>query len=419
MLEKLLRIVIVTCLLFLAVASDVASARTTLVQWDWFDRSTKEGKTWWDYVEKTVEDKFGVDFLLRPSPDIEVQFPVAMAAGVPVDAIQVSYRSSRAWSESGFLLPLNDYLKTSTISLSDFVPASLPPVTLGGKVYAIPWIADFHVLMLSLDLFDAAGLDSAAAQTWDWNRFVEITRKLTRVDGSGRYQQVGYAADPGVETWWPWFYANGGKFFNDNETRAAFNSPEGVESLKFLNQLWNEYKVARGDFANLNAFTKGQVGILQTGPWMDNELKGIAPDVRIDFAIFPKGPMGQKNATDVWVNYRAIPATTKRPDLAWKYLEWYNGSREVKYKVMGSHRSPYIPFYTSKAWVDSLVTQPQRRRFLAFLQSAQLQPLKAGPEWRGTVHDLVVQAILGQLSPSTALNQAEERVNAALAKVNK
>lgn len=299
------------------------------------------------------------------------------------------------------------------MSIHEFIPGAFDPVTVDGQIYAIPWIADYRVLLLNVDRWEEVGIDVFITEDWNWSMFLETAQKLTRYGADGEPVQTGYAADASRWTWLPWLFSNGGSFFNEDETAAAFNTEAGREALEFLNQLYT-VDVMHPELTGRPNFLAGRAAMFHTYPGEDNHVLTSAPDMNVWYAMIPQGPSGFGPVTDMNINYRAIPATTQNPDLAWEYLKWYHTARTVKYEIMGSHRSPWVPFYESAEWVYSLDDYPHRATIPEFMQKTKFDPVKELSAWSGEVNHLISAAIRGELDPGNALEQAEQIVNAAL-----
>lgn len=395
----------------LALLPVAAAAAPTIVQWDWFDKSSKEGGPWWTYVEEHLKNEWGVDFEMGIGWD-EAKVPISISSGVVIDGIQIPFHQAANWTELGLLYPITDFLeRDETISIEDFVPGSFDPVTKDGEIYALPWIMDFELILVNVDLFRELGIDPKATDDWDWDVFLDVAKKLTRIQGDGDVERVGFAAWMNRWTWATFLFANGGKFFNEDETAAAFNSPEGMEALEFLMEMHLQHRVMQAGFEGEDAFISGRSGMTLSGPWVE---AFFSFPFEFDFAMIPKGPSATQSSTRAWINYRAIPATTSDPELAWRYLSWYNAQRAVKYEMIGTHRSPYLPFYFTPEWEASLYERPWNHKIPQMLQLATLDPQRAAGHWSDPVNVLIMEAIGGTRSPADALSQSETIVNAAL-----
>gem|GEM_PF-3083875 len=403
-------VVVIAVLILPAIRTAPASATQKIVQWDWFDKSTKEGGPWWTYVEEQLR-AWGVEFEMGIGWD-EAKVPISISSGVVIDGIQIPFHQAANWTELGLLYPITDFLERDpTISIEDFVPGSFDPVTKDGEIYALPWIMDFELILVNVDLFRELGIDPKVTDDWDWDIFLDVAKKLTRFDASGDVTRAGFAAWLNRWTWTTFLFANGGRFFNEGETAAAFNSQQGLEALEFLTEMHLEHRVVQPGFEGEEAFISGLSGMTLSGPWVE---AFFSFPMEFDFAMIPRGPSASRPSTRAWINYRAIPATTSDPELAWKYLSWYNAQRGVKYQMIGTHRSPYLPFYFTPEWEASLYERPWNHKIPQMLQLATLDPQRGAGHWSDPVNGLIMEAINGTRSPVDALTQAETIVNAAL-----
>lgn len=405
-------VTLVVSTMMLLGASPVMAA-DTFIQWDWFDRGALGGATWWGYIEEQMKERWGVDFEVSAGWD-EARVPISISSGITIDSIQVPFHQAANWTEAGLLYPITDYIaRDESVSLDDFIPESFQPVTMDGEIYALPWIMDFELVLVNVDLFREVGLDPSVTDDWDWDDFLEVARTLTVIDSNGDVTRTGFAGWMNRWTWMTFLFSNGGLFFNEDETQAAFNTPQGLEALEFLTAMHLEHRVMQPGFEGEQAFIDGRSGMTLSGPWV--EAFWDFP-MEFDFAMIPKGPSADQPSTRSWVNYRAIPATTSDPDLAWQYLSWYNSLRAIKYEMIGTHRSPYLPFYFTTEWERSLDERPWNHKIPYMLQLSQLDPQRAAAYWSDPVNELIMDAIAGERSPADALAQAETIVNAGLSR---
>lgn len=93
----------------------------TIVQWDWFDTSTPSGQQWWSYVADYVHHELGAQFEISGG-GVDDRFPVAVAGGVPIDAIQVPYHLAQFWPKVGCFIPLRSILNATTCQFMSSFP---------------------------------------------------------------------------------------------------------------------------------------------------------------------------------------------------------------------------------------------------------------------------------------------------------
>jgi len=148
------------------------------------------------------------------------------------------------WVDAGWLVPLNDVIPQRMIE--QWPPAMVPSTMKDGKIYFIRHQTEPRVVFYRKDLVEKAG----ATKPTTWSEFVDLAKKLTvDKDGDGNIDQwgYGYSASPTGETihetYGSFLYVAGGKFWEEDGT-PAFNSPEGLEALKFMVDLVTKYKVS-------------------------------------------------------------------------------------------------------------------------------------------------------------------------------
>src|SRR5688572_16502555 len=107
--------------------------------------------------------------------------------------------------------------------------------TASGKVYALPFAISLPIVYVNLDLAKKAGADPAnLPKTWDG--LIELARKIKALgpDISG----ITYAWDiTGNWLWQAPVFARGGTMLNSDETKVAFNGPEGQFAIRTLARL--------------------------------------------------------------------------------------------------------------------------------------------------------------------------------------
>ncbi len=109
-----------------------------IVQWDWFDKSTKEGGPWWTYVEEQLKG-WGVGFEMGVGWD-EAKVPIAISSGVVIDGIQIP-SPSRQLDRGRAPLSHRRLFRAQSDALLRTSCRALDSVTKDGEIYAYrgPW----------------------------------------------------------------------------------------------------------------------------------------------------------------------------------------------------------------------------------------------------------------------------------------
>ncbi|MFH0296707.1 ABC transporter substrate-binding protein [Bradyrhizobium sp. 31Argb] len=131
--------------------------------------------------------------------------------------------------------------------------------TASGKIYALPFAISLPIVYVNLDLLKQAGGDpNNLPKTWD-----ELIAQAKKIKALGPdINGVTYVWDiTGNWLWQAPVFARGGTMLNADETKVAFNGPEGQFAIRMLARLVNE-----GGMPNLDqpamraAFAAGKTG---------------------------------------------------------------------------------------------------------------------------------------------------------------
>jgi len=259
------------------------------------------------------------------------KFLASVAAGTQPDAYMIP-TGPIALAVQGGLMPLDSYLKTSSvIKQADFWPGTWATCTYKGHVYCIPYDYDTFGLFWNKDAFKAAGLpENKPPRTWA--ELETYAQKLTIKDKKGAITQLGFAPwnIQGSFQEWP-MWAMGGQLWDFKTGKPTANTPANVQALQ-----WEvDWAKKFGGFDQINRFTsatqnnsyyEGQkVAMWMAESWWLSTMQQQEPKLRYGVASFgiptPTGKEALVNGA-MDGNMLGIPAGSKHPDLAWKFIEW-------------------------------------------------------------------------------------------------
>jgi multiple sugar transport system substrate-binding protein len=168
----------------------------------------------------------------------------------------------------GILQPIDDLYKQLGIDPTDIIDVAWKGAQVDGKQYAIP--IDVHPLTLYINVkeFQAAGLDPNKPPT-TMDEFLADAQKLTD-PSKGQYGfGSGYNGGLPFRIWMSLIWQHkDGQVLTPDGTKAAFNSPAGIESLQFMSDLVYKYKVSPQSEDDVDSdFKKGIIGMVIEGPW--------------------------------------------------------------------------------------------------------------------------------------------------------
>jgi multiple sugar transport system substrate-binding protein len=306
------------------------------------------------------------------------------------------------------------------VNWDDFWVGERDVATVKGKVIGIPALVDNLAVVYNKTLFAKAGLQPPAAN-WTWNDFVADAQKLTNAAS----KQFGTAyVTPGTEdTVWHWealLWEAGGAILNSTNTKAAFDSPAGLQALTTLQTMAvkdHSMYLDPSDSEYANLFNSGKIGMLVTGPW---DLSGF-PNAKYGVQVMPSYPGSSGghqtiSGPDNWVVFNNGSA---RVAAAEKFLLWLTSTAQAKSFSLATgdlpirasvENSPGFLAQMNKALpgVDTFVTN------LSNVKQARPQ-LATYPQISTVIGNMIVAVLLGKSQPQAALASAAQKVNQILA----
>jgi len=306
------------------------------------------------------------------------------------------------------------------VDWSDFWVGERDVATVNGKVIGIPALVDNLAVVYNRTLFSAAGLQPPGTN-WTWDQFAADARKLT----IPAKKQFGTAyVTPGSEdTVWHWealLWEAGGQILNASNTKAAFDSPAGLESLNTLRTMAVSDKsmyLDPSDNEYTNLFNSGKIGMLVTGPWDLSAFPAVKYGVQF-MPSFPGSTSGHQTISgpDNWVIFNN---GAKRVAAAENFLIWMTATPQATYFSLHTGDLPIrqsiqnAPGFLQQMdqalpGVDTFVTN------LGNVKQARPQ-LPTYPKISTILGQMIVSVLLGKAQPQAALASAAQQVNQALA----
>jgi len=342
---------------------------------------------------------------------------VALQGGEPPD-ITYQYGSSLASvAAAPGLVDLTDWVKTPDVDWEDFIPGAREAATVDGKVLGIPALVDNLALVYNKDLFDQAGLDYPTPD-WTWDDLRAAAKALT--DPAEKRFGFAYPMDASEDSVWHWdplLWQKGGSILTEDGSKAAFNSPEGVEALELFAGMAVDDKSVYLDIQNsayTSLFNNGRIGMLETGPW---DLASF-PDVDYGVEILPgfDGDHQTIAGPDMWC---VFDNGGGRKEAALEFLQWLTAAEQVQKEDLATG---HLPIRLSVADDEGFVGEmakalPGVDVFAHNLQNVeQARPvLDAYPQISEAMGTAIVSAMLGESDPKAALDKAAQESNDALA----
>lgn len=266
--------------------------------------------------------------------------------GSAFDVVNVTFIYSSRWINSGWLTPLDDYIKNPNLTagdfaIDDFLPGARAPETgRDGKLYGIPWTAEALLSASSrFDLVQQAGL--AFPDTTD--DLVKVLQAVNRKD-----RVAGFVADNHYGwTFVPYLHAFGGDVFRKapDDLFPTLDTPEAIAAADYYARLVRDFgpdgaityqpdQVTQAlKLGRVNFTDAGQLHLAQLGdPATSKTIKTVK------FGQVPKGPAGRFPGTAV--HALGIPAGSKNKEAAWAFIQWALSKQTTRRAVEAGYGSP-------------------------------------------------------------------------------
>jgi sn-glycerol 3-phosphate transport system substrate-binding protein len=145
------------------------------------------------------------------------------------------------------IVPIDNFVKTEDDRkwLGSFYKAFMLNSQTGGKTWGVPFQRSTVVQYWNKELFKEAGLDpNKPPQTW--KELVEVGKKLTKADASGKVTQFGVQIPSSGFPYWLFqglTTQNGAILANEAGTQVKFDDPKVIEAVQFWMDLSKTHKI--------------------------------------------------------------------------------------------------------------------------------------------------------------------------------
>ena len=266
--------------------------------------------------------------------------------GSAYDVVNVTFIYSSRWINSGWLTPLDDYIRNANLTpadfdIDDFLPGARAPETgRDGRLYGIPWTAEALLTASSrFDLVEKAGL-AFPDTTDDLVKVLRAVNKKERVAGFVADNHYGW-------TFVPYLHAFGGDVFRKapDDLFPTLDTPEAIAAGEYYANLLKEFgpdgAITYQPDQVTQALKLGRVNFTDAGQLHLAQLGDPATSRTIDtvkFGMVPKGPAGRFPGTAV--HGLGIPAGSRQKEAAWAFIQWALSKETTGKAVAAGYGSP-------------------------------------------------------------------------------
>ena len=244
--------------------------------------------------------------------------------GGQFDVMTIGLYEAPIWSKKGWLAPITT---NAAYDVDDLLPAIRSGLTYDGKLYAAPFYGESSMTMYRADLVKAAGLTMPANPTW--TEMANIVSKIhdpaKGVYGLCLRGKPGWGDNMAFLTTMVNTY--GGQWF-DTAWKPQIDTKPWKDAITQYVDLMKKYgppgASANSFNENLALFNEGKCGV-----WIDATIAAsFVSDPKqskvADKVGFTQAPTAvtPKGANWLWSWNLAVPASSKKPELAQKFIAW-------------------------------------------------------------------------------------------------
>ncbi|MDF1522632.1 MAG: extracellular solute-binding protein [Trueperaceae bacterium] len=190
----------------------------------------------------------------------------------------------------------------------------------GDAMYAIPYDSGPTAMFYRRDLYEQAGIDVDAIETWD--DYIAAGQAMNAAtDGAVKMGTVAKGAD---DEWFRMLANQAGCFYFDNDaTQVTVAQPGCVQALDTLKKLYDADVLAVGGWSEqIQLFQNSSVASAFFGSWYGGVIQAEAPDQSGLWGVYltPALEPGGVRASNLGGSALAIPASGQNLELAYDFV---------------------------------------------------------------------------------------------------
>jgi ABC-type glycerol-3-phosphate transport system substrate-binding protein len=342
-------LLLVLCLSVIALPS---AAKIKIAHLD--DLSDAEAVEWLQLAKSRFE-------ALHPDVEIEIlamkrnelleKIVIFQATNLMPDVVEMAPEVGYEFMQKGFFQDLDPYMmKEANLSWQEYFTPALNAITVEsgehkGKRWLLPGTIWLTGAAFNLNLFAEAGIDAPVSHTsqwtnqWTWNDFLEIGKKLVKVDSTGKVTR--WAAFV-PRTWmrWPTWVHNAGGFMFDSyfEPKVSRLNSEPVRvAVNFLHEIYQVYRIAYWS----GNFVQGKLPMsFNQGPNCTALINNAG--ATFDFAYGPN-PKLVRGGSEVQIVGWSLSSASRHPDIAWQWMKFLSTTMATDYVVQTGRPPAWQP----------------------------------------------------------------------------
>ncbi|APC49452.1 extracellular solute-binding protein [Virgibacillus halodenitrificans] len=381
--------------------------------------------TFTDYIEGVIADfekenpNIKVKWLDVPAADLSQKILTAVSSDSAPDVVNLNPTFASQLADLDALVNMDEAVAEE--DQKKYVQGAWEANQINGTTFAIPWYLSTEVSLNNKAIYEEAGLDPEK----DIPVTYEDAKKVAKTvkEETGKY---GYFPSLDLSLVLQHMVKMGADLTNEDGTKAAFNTDAGLKAFEYFTELYQDDLIPRealtGDQrSTIDMYQAGQVATFM-GSQFISQIKENAPDI-YENTLPSTGITGESGKKTISVQNIVVPEQTESKEAAVKFaLFLTNAENQLEFSKL----TPILPSavealedpYFTEAGEDAEPVDLVRIQSAAQLDESELliKPMDNYDELRQAMYDAISEAMLGNMSPQEALDQAEAAWNEILSK---
>lgn len=367
----------------------------------WNEPNKNEALNMYAQAEKATGIK--VEGTVIPESDYSSKLNQMVSTGDDSADIYVIWENDIAnFAKAGGIIPMDDYLKSSSIQTGDFIDAvSSLSAGLGGT-YGLPWCAATELLFYNKDMFDAAGIPYPG-NDWSYEDYKSAAEKLTKKKADGTTEQYGSAL-PNTQTWWAGIGGAGDKVYDPSKGEMVI----GDGAVSFVTDVAAMTKngiMPEPSSDTADIFASGKAAMSWQGSWNIGTY-GSSLSFQWDIATIPTD---QVKYNTLHTGFYSINSKSKNKDAAFRVIEYLMGEEGQTINSKASGNPSAIKSIAEKgAWKVESASSVKNWEAMTDSLEAGVFGYTCLPS--GVTNNAISEfnaAVLGQKTPEEAVKKAD------------
>lgn len=260
-----------------------------------------------------LHSNVSIEVVSQPWDDYWTKLPLTLQNGTGPDVFRM--HEAQIDTLEQYLLPLTAENGFAEEDLKAAFP-SIEEIKVNGNYYSLPLSTSFGAgIYYNKAMWADAGLTEADIPT-TWDEFIQVAKKLHKVDANGNTTQYGFSVNKIFEEFVTELnYQHGAPLFKEDQFTWNLDNPVMYDSIEFIRSLQDEHGIIEMiDVSNEDEFGHGQAAMIYAYNWVGPYISSTFPEIEWGYFLMPTDDGSQAPAYGN-KKYELTLAVTKNEDV--------------------------------------------------------------------------------------------------------